>query len=313
MPPTPSSVTSSYGSRRVPGASVRGDKWAESQREPARESGSSPAWSRRDFLCGTGAVRSPLRRLSWVAHPDLIQSLVLATIGTSLRSQCWGVEVVVASPRSSTVRGETPIVLALTVLLTIVSLVPPGGAATAAGGAALALTVIAWKRRARGASSFGLLFVTCLALALAGFGPQQVVFGLAFSIYAVVAARVPWFREATHWLTVGRLNGHVIALGAAFAAVSSGTLLLWYVTARPDLTDLIRTFIPDWPFWLLLLAALVFSVVNAALEEAAYRGVVLGALETARITAPAAQVLQAVVFAALHFRAGFHEAWSASD
>jgi len=64
-------------------------------------------------------------------------------------------------------------------------------------------------------------------------------------------------------------------------------------------------FIPNWSLWLLVPAALVFSVVNAAVEEAAYRGVVLDALDKARITARAALVLQAVAFAALHFRAGF--------
>lgn len=213
--------------------------------------------------------------------------------------------MVVASPRASAVRGEAPIVLALTALLTVVSLVPSGGATAAGGVAAFALTVIAWKRRAHAASSLGLLFVTCLALALAGFGPQQVVFGLAFAIYAIIAFRVPWFREATRWLTVGRLDGRIVALGAAFAAVSGATLLMWYVTARPDLADLVRTFIPDWPLWLLVPAALVFSVVNAAVEEAAYRGVVLGALDKAGVTASAALVLQAVAFAALHFRAGF--------
>jgi uncharacterized protein len=214
-------------------------------------------------------------------------------------------ESVVASPRASSGRGEGPIVLALTALLTIVSLLSPGRAAAAAGLAAFALTVIAWKRRARGASSLGLLFVTCLALALAGFGPQQVVFGMAFALYAIVAYRVSWFREATCWLTVGRVETHIMALGCAFAAVSGAMLLLWYVTARPDLADLVRTFIPDWPLWLLVPAAFAFSVVNAAGEEAAYRGVVLGALDTAGVTAATALVLQAVAFAALHFRAGF--------
>ena len=213
--------------------------------------------------------------------------------------------MLVTPPQANAVRSDAPIVLALLALLTIVSLVPPGGAATAAAMAALALTVVAWKWRAPGASSLGLLFVTCLALALVGIGPQQVVFGLAFAVYAMVVARVRWFREAASWLTVGRFDSRIMALGAAVAAVSGATLILWYVTARPDLADLVRTFIPDWPLWLLIPAALVFSIVNAAGEEAAYRGVVLGALDKARITAPAALVLQAVAFAALHFRAGF--------
>ena len=201
-------------------------------------------------------------------------------------------------------RGEAPIVLALTALLTIVSLLPPGGAAAAAGGAAFALTVIAWKRRAPGASSVGLLLVTCLALALLGFGPQQAVFGVAFALYAAVASRVPWFRDATSWQSVGRLDVRIVALGAAFAAMSGATLLLWYVTTRPDLTDLVQTFIPDWPLRLVVPAALLFCVVNAAVEEAAYRGVLLDALDKARIKAPAALALQALAFAALHFQAG---------
>ena len=59
-------------------------------------------------------------------------------------------------PHSRVVRGEAPIVLWLTALLTIVSLVPPSGAATAAGLAAFAFTILAWRRRAPGASSLGL-------------------------------------------------------------------------------------------------------------------------------------------------------------
>ena len=97
----------------------------------------------------------------------------------------------------------------------------------------------------------------------------------------------------------------MMAWGAAFAAASGVTLLLWYVTAQPNLANLVRTFIPEWPLWLLVPAAFVFSVVNAAVEEAAYRGVVLGALNKVQIAARAALVLQAVAFAALHFRAGF--------
>jgi hypothetical protein len=186
------------------------------------------------------------------------------------------VQVVVASPRASAQRGEAPIVVALTSLLTIVSLVPPGGVAIAAGVAAFAFNVIAWQRRAPGASSLGLLFVTCLALALTGIGPQQVVFGLAFAVYALVASRVPWFREATCWLSVGRLDGrlvgfecclccHVRCDAPAVARHSPPRSR----RSRPDLH-------PDWPLRLLVPAALVFSVVNAAAEEAAYRGVVFG-------------------------------------
>ncbi len=41
--------------------------------------------------------------------------------------------------------GDAPLVLGLTMLLTIVSLLPPGSAAAVMGIAALALTVIGWR------------------------------------------------------------------------------------------------------------------------------------------------------------------------
>ena len=169
----------------------------------------------------------------------------------------------------------------------------------------LALTAVAWKWRAPGASSLGLLFVACLVLGLAGLGPQQLVFALAFVVYALVVPRVPWLRRAGRWLAVGRVDGWLMALGIAFAGVSGVVLMAWYALAQPNLDDLVRTFIPAWSLWLLVPAAILFSVVNAALEEAVYRGVVLHALESALGVGVVALVLQASAFAALHFQAGF--------
>jgi membrane protease YdiL (CAAX protease family) len=197
------------------------------------------------------------------------------------------------------------IILALTVLLTIAPLVPQGGVAVVMGLGVLALTIVAWKWRVPGASSLGLLFVTCLVLWLAGLGSQQLVFALAFVVYALVVPRVPWLREASRWFAVGRVDGQIVALGIALAGVSGVVLLTWYAIALPDLDDLVRTFIPAWPIWLLVPAAILFSVVNAALEEAVYRGVVLHALESALGSGVAVLVLQAAAFAALHFQAGF--------
>jgi membrane protease YdiL (CAAX protease family) len=212
--------------------------------------------------------------------------------------------LVVALPRPSAAR-EAPIVLALTALLTIVSVLPPGSTVAVAGLAALVLTVVAWARRAPAASSLGLLLVICLVLALAGLGPQQVVFAVAFAVYAIVVSRVPWLRGAIRWLAVGSVDRGTMALGVAFAGISGVALLGWYGIVRPDLEDLVRTFIPGWPLWLLVPAAIVFSLVNAAVEEAAYRGVVLDALDSTLDARGTVLVLQAVAFASLHFQAGF--------
>ena len=97
----------------------------------------------------------------------------------------------------------------------------------------------------------------------------------------------------------------VVVLGAGFVIISAVALLSWYAVARPDLADLVRTFVPNWSLWLLVPGALVLSLVNAAPEEAAYRGVVLESLDTAVGPGLAAVCFQAVAFGALHFRGGF--------
>jgi membrane protease YdiL (CAAX protease family) len=50
---------------------------------------------------------------------------------------------------------------------------------------------------------------------------------------------------------------------------------------------------------------LLLAVVNAATEEAAYRGVVLEALDAALGPGSVPIVLQAIAFGALHYRGGF--------
>jgi membrane protease YdiL (CAAX protease family) len=203
------------------------------------------------------------------------------------------------------VRGERALVLALIGLLTVGSLLPIGAAAAAVGVVAVAVTGVAWKRRAPAASSVGLLFITGLVLSLVGVGPQQVTFVLAFAVYFAVLGRVPWLRTAGRWLTAGRIDRTVLAAGAAFAAASGLALLLWHAAARPNLQDLVSTYVPDWPPLALALGAIVFSLVNAAVEEAAYRGVVMNALDTVLGPGIAAVVLQAMAFAALHYQGGF--------
>ena len=61
-----------------------------------------------------------------------------------------------------------------------------------------------------------------------------------------------------------------------------------------------RTFVPLNPIWLLVPGALIFALLNAAIEEAAYRGVVLAALDVALGPGVAAIALQAIAFGALH-------------
>jgi len=171
--------------------------------------------------------------------------------------------------------------------------------------AVAALTMLAWHRRAPAAASFGLLFVTCLILGLVGLGPQQAVLACAFAIYVFVIRRVRWLRGAATWFRRGSLDWSVAALGAGVVVISAVALLVWYGMTRPDLADLVQTFVPDWSLWLLLPGALLLALINAATEEAAYRGVVLAALDAAVGPGPVAVLLQAVAFGSLHLHGGF--------
>lgn len=206
-----------------------------------------------------------------------------------------------ARARSGAARSEAAIILALTALLTIVPLIPLVAAAPVAV-AIVALTVLAWRRRAPTATSLGVLAASCVALGAAGVGPQQVVFPLAFAVYAVIVHRVPWLHGVAAWFRRGVLNGGLVVLAAGIAAISAAGLLAWHQIARPDLGDLVRVFVPDLPIWLLVPGALLFALLNAAIEEAAYRGVVLAALDVALGPGIAAVVLQATAFGALHVR-----------
>ena len=42
------------------------------------------------------------------------------------------------------------------------------------------------------------------------------------------------------------LDQEVVALGTGIAAISAVALLSWYAVVKPDLADLVRTFVPDW-------------------------------------------------------------------
>jgi membrane protease YdiL (CAAX protease family) len=199
---------------------------------------------------------------------------------------------------------EPALVVALTGLITIAPLVPLA-AAPAVAAAILVLTLLAWRRRAPAAAALGIFSVVCVVLGAAGIGPQQVVFSAAFAIAAAIVWRVPWLRGATAWFGRGGFDVTLLALCVGIALLSGAALLIWYAIARPDLADLLRTFVPDQPLWLLVPGALLFSMLNAAIEEGAYRGLLLGALDATLGSGHLPVLIQAIAFGALHLYGGF--------
>ena len=69
-----------------------------------------------------------------------------------------------------------------------------------------------------------------------------------------------------------------------------------------------EAFVPPLPVGLLIAGGLIFSMANAAVEEGAYRGVILHALDRSLGPGFAALLLQALAFGAIHIR-GFPRGW----
>jgi membrane protease YdiL (CAAX protease family) len=98
----------------------------------------------------------------------------------------------------------------------------------------------------------------------------------------------------------GLVRGRVpLGLTLLAAAVTPGALLGWYWLTQPDLSDVLAVYVPRVPLAVLVLGALGFALVNAALEEIVWRGVLQGELE--ELLGPAVAVgVQALSFGVQH-------------
>ncbi len=118
------------------------------------------------------------------------------------------------------------------------------------------------------------------------------------TVYTVIVAVVPPLRRGVGWLRVGRLDGVVLGWTAAVIVVSSAALVLWFLLARPDVGDLADK-IPRIGGAELVLIGAGFSVLNALMEEAVFRGVLQEAL-TAEWGLWWAVGVQGVLFGVIH-------------
>ena len=117
--------------------------------------------------------------------------------------------------------------------------------------------------------------------------------------YAIVVCLNGPLRRSLNWLHFGRLDGRVLAVTTAIVLVSSTALVLYYLLFSPDLSHLSEHF-PAATGLTLILAGVLFSVVNALMEELAFRGIVMDALES-QLQATTALAAQALAFGAAHY------------
>ncbi len=167
------------------------------------------------------------------------------------------------------------------------------------------MTILALWRRHRAASHLGVFASLCLLAILFGAPGSQVFLGFGVVGCLMIVWATPWLQGSIDWLSPGRLDRSVAALSLAFVGVSVAALVLWHQLLQPDLRDIFRTFVPDLPLSLLLLGGLLFSMLNAAIEETAYRGLVFSALKSTFGNGAIAHLGQAAAFATLHFHVGF--------
>lgn len=152
-------------------------------------------------------------------------------------------------------------------------------------------------------SLFCMLWVTLPALlSFAQWWPFVLLCPLA--AYGLIVLVFPSLRQSMTWFRLGRLHKRDIPAVLAVAAVSAIALVAWVLAADPDLGDL-ESMVPELSAWMLPLAALGFACVNAALEEAIFRGIMMDALERALGRPYLAIAVQAAAFGAAHYHAGF--------
>jgi hypothetical protein len=199
------------------------------------------------------------------------------------------------------------LVVSVTLLVTAAPLVPPHAAIAAASGTAV-LAVLAWCKRCRAAAPFSTFCVICLGLILSGVRYFPVVLGLGLLCYAGVVRGVPWLRGTASWVRWGSFDATIGFLSVAAWFLAAAVLLSWYFLLHPNVVDMVEAYVPDRPLGLLVAGGLIFSMVNAAVEEGAYRGVISHALDSSLGPGFAALLLQAIAFGAIHIR-GFPRGW----
>lgn len=198
--------------------------------------------------------------------------------------------------------------LLLTGLLALSPFIAASGRVPMTATAAL-ITALAWRGADRAAARLGLFITFYLTSILVGSAYSQLSFGAAILLYLLAIRRVPRLQGDQPWLRWGQFSRTVQALCLAVVAGAGLGLFLWHALAKPDLSDLLTRFVPKVGLPVLILGGLLFAMLNAAVEEIAYRGILLDALRAVGLPIALAVGLQAAAFGGLHI-AGFPRGWS---
>ncbi len=164
-----------------------------------------------------------------------------------------------------------------------------------------ALTYCAARRRSLPGLHLGVLCTSLLG-ALAALGSMDtwpLPPLLATLVYAAAVAGLPALGGRPRWLARGQLNRPIGLLIAASIVLAGIGLVGWFAFTQPNYAELTGP-LPHLPVPVLYLGMVGFCIVNAALEELVYRGVLLDALDLALGVGAVPILLQAIVFGTMH-------------
>lgn len=123
-------------------------------------------------------------------------------------------------------------------------------------------------------------------------------------LYFYVVILTPSLRGSVGWTRTGKFDAAVWSLVAITVVVPIIALILWVHFLSPNLGRY-SDMVPQFPFWTIALYAVANAAFNAALEETIWRGVILEALDSGFGPGIWPLLIQAISFAAAHYRAGF--------
>jgi membrane protease YdiL (CAAX protease family) len=121
--------------------------------------------------------------------------------------------------------------------------------------------------------------------------------------YFILVIAIAPLRRTLGWLKVGRLDLVVLGWTAGIAVLSAVALVVFQLVVRPDLSGL-RAHAPAIAFQYPFLFLITFSLVNALLEEIAFRGILLDALQS-QIGLRWALLVLSIVFGTGHMLGGY--------
>jgi len=176
------------------------------------------------------------------------------------------------------------------------------------GAATIGLTILSLLRGWKVSFPLGVFCSVCIFCVVIRVPFSQIWLGLGLLVYIILCKSSDRLRRNLNWLKSGRSSRDVYLPALIFVLLSSAALALWFVTLKPNIKDLIDKFLPQWNYLFLTVGGVLFSMVNAAVEEGAYRGVIMYGLDQTIGPGKASMALQAAAFGTLHIN-GFPRGW----